>query len=57
MASILVQPDGIGIQADVFIRAHPINGGRTADADLLAIHENGHEILLALLLRGALCGG
>ncbi len=55
--SVLVQPDRIGVLADEFLLAHTVDGRRAADADLLAIHENSHEILLALLLCGTLGGG
>ena len=54
--SMLVEPDGVGGVADEFIRVHAVDGGRAADADLFAVHEDEHEVLLALLFGGALGG-
>ena len=54
---MLVQPDRVGILADEFFGVHAVDGGRAADADLLAVHEDRHEVLLALFFGGALGGG
>ena len=57
MISIGVEPDGICVVADECVRVHTVDGGFAADADLFAVHEDGHEILFALLFGGALGGG
>ena len=54
---MLMEPYRVSVPADEFIRVHAINGRRAADSDLLAVHEDGHEVFLALLFRGTLGGG
>jgi hypothetical protein len=53
MIPMLVEPNGVGVLADVFLGIHAVDGRRTADADLLAVHEDGHELLLPPLLLSA----
>jgi hypothetical protein len=52
-----MEPNWVGVLEDEFIRVHTVDGGRAADADLLATHESSHEVCLALLFGGALGGG
>ena len=47
---MLVEPERVGVSADEFLRVHTFDGGRAADSDLFAVHEDGHEILLTLFL-------
>ena len=47
---VLMQPDGVGVLANKLIRAHTVDGRRSFDSLLLAIHENIHVLLLSSLL-------
>ena len=51
---ILMQPNRIGVPLDELIHVHAINSRRASDSLLLSIHENGHELLAALLPRSLL---
>jgi hypothetical protein len=44
-----MQPNRIGIPFHELINIHAFYCNRTPDAFLLAIHENGHELLPSLL--------
>jgi len=51
---VLVKPNWIGISSNEFISIHTLDCEGSLDPLLLTIHEDGHELLLSLLLSGFL---